>query len=108
MRNSSAHPKYFNSVVFPVVAIDAFTMMVEIVKLTFDKDGYPELPPGRNYSMAMARDRARWRFGDESMDDFAESPEQEAALKVVSPDAVRGPTCLSPCGSGLILPTGFP
>jgi uncharacterized protein (TIGR03435 family) len=41
-------------------------------KLTFDKDGYPELPPGRNYSMAMARDRARWRFGDESMDDFAE------------------------------------
>lgn len=41
-------------------------------KLTFDKDGYPELPPGRNYSMAMARDRARWRFGDESMDAFAE------------------------------------
>lgn len=40
-------------------------------KLSFDKDGYPELPPGRNYSMAMARDRARWRFGDESMDDFA-------------------------------------
>jgi uncharacterized protein (TIGR03435 family) len=41
-------------------------------KLTFDKDGYPELPPGRHYSMAMARDRVRWRFGDESMDDFAE------------------------------------
>jgi uncharacterized protein (TIGR03435 family) len=42
------------------------------LKLTFDKDGYPELPPGRNSSMVMAKDRARWRFGNESMDDFAE------------------------------------
>jgi uncharacterized protein (TIGR03435 family) len=42
-------------------------------KLTYDKDGYPELPPGRNYSMAIAKDRARWRFGDESMDAFAEA-----------------------------------
>jgi uncharacterized protein (TIGR03435 family) len=39
-------------------------------KWTTDKDGYPELPPGRQYSMAMGYGRARWRFGDESMDAF--------------------------------------
>jgi uncharacterized protein (TIGR03435 family) len=40
-------------------------------KMTLDKEGYPELPPGRNYSMFIANGRARWRFGDESMEDFA-------------------------------------
>jgi uncharacterized protein (TIGR03435 family) len=40
-------------------------------KMQFDKEGYPELPPGRHYSMAMGHGRARWRFGDESMEDFA-------------------------------------
>lgn len=40
-------------------------------KMTLDKEGYPELPPGRHYSMAVANDRARWRFADESMEDFA-------------------------------------
>jgi uncharacterized protein (TIGR03435 family) len=40
-------------------------------KWTVDKDGYPELPPGRKYSMAMGYGRARWRFADESMEGFA-------------------------------------
>jgi uncharacterized protein (TIGR03435 family) len=40
--------------------------------MTLDKEGYPELPPGRHYSMAIAYGRARWRFGDESMEHFAE------------------------------------
>jgi uncharacterized protein (TIGR03435 family) len=40
-------------------------------KWTLDKEGYPELPPGRHYSMAIDNDRARWRFGDESMEHFA-------------------------------------
>ena len=37
-----------------------------------DKDGYPELPPGRHYAMSIANGRARWRFGDESMDAFSD------------------------------------
>lgn len=41
-------------------------------KWTLDKDGYPELPPGRRYSMSINHDKARWRFGDESMDHFAQ------------------------------------
>lgn len=40
-------------------------------KIKLDKDGYPELPPGRHYFMAVDRDRARWRFADESMEHFA-------------------------------------
>jgi uncharacterized protein (TIGR03435 family) len=40
-------------------------------KWTVDKDGYPELPPGRRYAMAMGMNGARWRFADETMDDLA-------------------------------------
>lgn len=40
-------------------------------KMTLDKEGYPELPPGRHYSMAIDHGRARWRFADESMEEFA-------------------------------------
>src|ERR1700693_1270329 len=40
--------------------------------MTLDEEGYPELPPGRHYSMAIANDRARWRFADESLEHFAE------------------------------------
>jgi len=40
-------------------------------KITLDKEGYPELPPGRHYSMAVHLSRARWRFADESMEHFA-------------------------------------
>lgn len=36
-----------------------------------DAEGYPELPPGRTYAMSVNRGRARWRFGDESMEHFA-------------------------------------
>jgi len=39
---------------------------------TLDKEGYPQLPPGRHYSMAVAGDRARFRFVDESLEHFAE------------------------------------
>jgi uncharacterized protein (TIGR03435 family) len=42
----------------------AFTM-------TLDKEGYPQLPPGRQYAMAVDHDRARWRFVDESLEHFA-------------------------------------
>src|SRR5262249_153266 len=41
------------------------------LKWTVDKDGYPELPPGRQYSMSIRNDKARWRFADESMEHFA-------------------------------------
>lgn len=41
-------------------------------RMTLDKEGYPELPAGRHYSMAIANDRARWRFADESLEHFAE------------------------------------
>lgn len=40
-------------------------------KWTVDREGYPDLPPGRQYSMAMGHGRARWRFADESMEHFA-------------------------------------
>ena len=40
-------------------------------RMTFDNDGYPQLPPGRHYAMTIANDRARWRFADESMNHFA-------------------------------------
>jgi|SRR5580698_65489 uncharacterized protein (TIGR03435 family) len=40
-------------------------------KFTLDKEGYPELPPGRNFSGAAGYGRARYRFADESMNDFA-------------------------------------
>jgi uncharacterized protein (TIGR03435 family) len=40
-------------------------------KMKLDREGYPELPLGRNSSMAISGDRARWRFADESMDAFA-------------------------------------
>ncbi len=39
-------------------------------KWAVDKEGYPELPPGRKYAMAMGYGRARWRFADESMQEF--------------------------------------
>jgi uncharacterized protein (TIGR03435 family) len=39
--------------------------------MTLDKEGYPQLPPGRQYAMAVDHDRARWRFVDESLEHFA-------------------------------------
>lgn len=41
-------------------------------RMKLDQEGYPELPPGRTFWMSVAYDRARWRFVDESMEDFAE------------------------------------
>jgi uncharacterized protein (TIGR03435 family) len=41
-------------------------------RMALDAEGYPVLPPGRHYSMAVDRGRARWRFADESMEHFAE------------------------------------
>lgn len=41
-------------------------------RLTMDREGYPEPPPGRQFWMAIVNDRARWQFVDESMDDLAE------------------------------------
>jgi uncharacterized protein (TIGR03435 family) len=59
-------------------------------KLTFDQDGYPELPPGRDYSMAMARDRARWRFADESMDKFAEALSGQVRQPILNATGLNG------------------
>ncbi len=39
--------------------------------MTLDKEGYPQLPPGRQYAMAVDHDRVRWRFVDESLEHFA-------------------------------------
>jgi uncharacterized protein (TIGR03435 family) len=59
-------------------------------KLTYDKEGYPELPPGRNYSMAMAKDRARWRFADEPMENFAEKLTSQIHQPIVNATGLTG------------------
>ncbi len=40
-------------------------------KPTLDREGYPELPPGRSPAAAIANDRGRRRVAGESMDQFA-------------------------------------
>lgn len=44
----------------------------EAPRIKIDPEGYPEPPPGRSFWMVVGNGRARWRFVDESMDDFAE------------------------------------
>lgn len=43
----------------------------EVPQIKTDREGYPEPPPGRHSWMAVDNDRARWKFVDESMDEFA-------------------------------------
>jgi uncharacterized protein (TIGR03435 family) len=59
-------------------------------KWALDKEGYPELPPGRHYSMAINNDRARWRFGDESMEHFAEILGNQIHQPVVNATGLKG------------------
>lgn len=59
-------------------------------KMTFDGEGYPNLPPGRHYSMAMANGRARWRFGDESMEEFAEYLGNQIHQPIVNATGLTG------------------
>jgi uncharacterized protein (TIGR03435 family) len=59
-------------------------------KMKLDREGYPELPPGRQYSMAVDRDRARWRFADESMEQFAELLGSQIRQPIVNATGLRG------------------
>ena len=59
-------------------------------KMTLDKAGYPELPPGRHYSMAVNKDRARWRFADESMEDFAAMLGSQIRRPIVNATGLTG------------------
>jgi uncharacterized protein (TIGR03435 family) len=59
-------------------------------KFAVDKDGYPELPPGRHSSMAMGYGRARWRFGDESMDDFTEALVSQIGAPILNATGLTG------------------
>ncbi len=45
----------------------------EAPRIKTDREGYPELPPGRHFMMVGGPNgRARWRFVDASMDEFVE------------------------------------
>ena len=59
-------------------------------KMTLDKDGYPDLPPGRNHAMAMAYDRARWRFADEPMEHFAEMLATQIRQPIINATGLTG------------------
>ena len=55
-----------------------------------DKDGFPELPPGRHYSMAISSGRARWRFADISMQGFASMLEDRQGYPIVDATGLTG------------------
>jgi uncharacterized protein (TIGR03435 family) len=59
-------------------------------KWTVDKDGYPELPPGRRYAMAMGMNRARWRFADETMEHFAETLGGQIRRPILDATSLKG------------------
>jgi uncharacterized protein (TIGR03435 family) len=59
-------------------------------KVTLDKEGYPVLPPGRNHAMAVAYDRARWRFADESMEHFAEMLATQIRQPIINATGLTG------------------
>jgi uncharacterized protein (TIGR03435 family) len=59
-------------------------------KWPLDKEGYPELPPGRHYAMSIAYDRARWRFADESMKHFAEILADQIHRPIINATGLTG------------------
>jgi uncharacterized protein (TIGR03435 family) len=61
-------------------------------KPTTDREGYPELPPGRTPVMVVSGryDRVRWRFVDESMDRFAESLADHVHQPVLNATGLKG------------------
>jgi uncharacterized protein (TIGR03435 family) len=59
-------------------------------KWKVDKDGYPDLPPGREYSMAMGYGRARWRFADESMEHFSEALTSQIHQPILNATGLTG------------------
>jgi uncharacterized protein (TIGR03435 family) len=59
-------------------------------KWTVDKEGYPDLPPGRQYSMAMGHGRARWRFADESMEHFADALTSQIRQPILNDTGLTG------------------
>jgi uncharacterized protein (TIGR03435 family) len=85
-------------------------------RMTLDKEGYPQLPPGRHYAMAIANNRARWRFADESMDNFAETLGNQIDQPIVNATGLTGdydfviswsPAALQPNAPGDSGPTIF-
>jgi uncharacterized protein (TIGR03435 family) len=59
-------------------------------KWTVDKEGYPDLPPGRQYAMAMGYGRARWRFADESMEHFSEMLASQIRQPILNATGLTG------------------
>jgi uncharacterized protein (TIGR03435 family) len=54
------------------------------------KDGYPELPPGRHSTMSAGNGLFRWRFGDESMEDFAGSLASQIRQPIINATGLTG------------------
>jgi uncharacterized protein (TIGR03435 family) len=60
------------------------------LRMTVDQEGFPQLPPGRHFAMAIANDRTRWRFADESMDHFAETLGSQIHQPIVNATGLTG------------------
>jgi uncharacterized protein (TIGR03435 family) len=59
-------------------------------KFKLDKDGYPELPPGRQSSMAGGNGGFRWRFGDASMEYFADKLGTQMHQPIINATGLTG------------------